>query len=726
MSVKAWEKYQPNASSPSPQYPYGSLRQETALGMGDGTPLDVEWGNDFEAFKQTAFSRSGLVPSGNTDTVTNSEMFNAMQDSTTRALWKRSAAESGYNLVDGSFEEGGALVNANDVLWSKKLNKIFSGPAGAVTSGTNPVSSGFVDRSGALLSSKLRTNLAYFMALPNVASEANTAALEAAFNSGVPLYGTGKYIATRPIKISNTFDFNSMSGNMGCTFSVSGDFEFFHPDETKQYNFQWSKLTGVKFETEIDLSGYAIKSTTWMALWVFSDVVFSERLKTAIDCPIILTKFNDCRFTENGSYPLLVHDGRVTGTWPTGRMNNANKFSGCSFRSRFDRLSTATHSISIIFSEDFVFDDCEMGMRGGTAGVFNADAVNNLQFMGGTWLEGCKAPHFVDCNNAAGHYRPRLILFSGCHLEPQTGMLAWVGVTARDNTADDTGVAFEYCDERGSRYLTRNKSTGIYNDRRDLISAAGNWLSAGQTVENGKVSVNRRFDYYFGRAIVGGPLVVGGDSSDPLLQIVSNAASWTFTGNSTGKNITLRGDGITNWNYQWDDTAYYPGSDNLVACGKPALRWSVVRAGTGTISTSDARMKTSVRRPSDAEVNVGLEIANEIGFYKWLVEIEKKGDSARMHSGVTVQRVIEIFEKHGLNPFEYGAVCYDKWEEYTETVPETLDENGNVLAEEHTMHHPAGDIYSLRNDEIHYLMIGAIREQQRRMEERISRLEQLA
>lgn len=150
MSVKAWEKYQPNASSPSPQYPYGSLRQETALGVGDGTPLDVEWGNDFEAFKQTAFSRSGLVPSGNTDTVTNSEMFNAMQDSTTRSLWKRSAAESGYNLVAGSFEEGGTLVNANDVLWSKKLNKIFTGPAGVVAAGTNPTSGGFVDKSSAI------------------------------------------------------------------------------------------------------------------------------------------------------------------------------------------------------------------------------------------------------------------------------------------------------------------------------------------------------------------------------------------------------------------------------------------------------------------------------------------------------------------------------------------------------------------------------------------------
>lgn len=64
---------------------------------------------------------------------------------------KIQAAESGYNLVNGSFEEGGTLVNANDVLWSKKLNKIFSGPAGTVAAGTNPLSSGFVDRSGELL-----------------------------------------------------------------------------------------------------------------------------------------------------------------------------------------------------------------------------------------------------------------------------------------------------------------------------------------------------------------------------------------------------------------------------------------------------------------------------------------------------------------------------------------------------------------------------------------------
>lgn len=203
MSVKAWEKYQPNASSPSPQYPYGSLRQETALGMGDGTPLDVEWGNDFEAFKQTAFSRSGLVPSGNTDTVTNSEMFNAMQDSTTRALWKRSAAESGYNLVAGSFEEGGTLVNSNDVLWSKKLNKIFSGPAGTVAAGTDPTSGGFVDRSGELLRETLTENSIFISAYKTpyaTIHDALDAAMALSASTGVTVISDVGFSITRPIE----------------------------------------------------------------------------------------------------------------------------------------------------------------------------------------------------------------------------------------------------------------------------------------------------------------------------------------------------------------------------------------------------------------------------------------------------------------------------------------------------------------------------------------------
>lgn len=64
-----------------------------------------------------------------------------------REVLRRSYAEAGYNLVVGSFEAGGTLVNANDVLLQERTGKVFTGPAGIVVAGTNPASGGFVDRS---------------------------------------------------------------------------------------------------------------------------------------------------------------------------------------------------------------------------------------------------------------------------------------------------------------------------------------------------------------------------------------------------------------------------------------------------------------------------------------------------------------------------------------------------------------------------------------------------
>lgn len=68
-----------------------------------------------------------------------------------RESLRRSYAEAGYNLVDGSFEVGGTLVNVNDVLLQEHTGKAFSGPAGMVAAGTNPTSVGFVDVSVVLL-----------------------------------------------------------------------------------------------------------------------------------------------------------------------------------------------------------------------------------------------------------------------------------------------------------------------------------------------------------------------------------------------------------------------------------------------------------------------------------------------------------------------------------------------------------------------------------------------
>ncbi|ULG01847.1 hypothetical protein phiA047_0116 [Aeromonas phage phiA047] len=71
---------------------------------------------------------------------------------------RRSYAEAGFNLVDGSFEAGGTLVNANDVLLQERTGKAFSGPAGTVAAGTNPASGGFVDKSGVATSASAISN----------------------------------------------------------------------------------------------------------------------------------------------------------------------------------------------------------------------------------------------------------------------------------------------------------------------------------------------------------------------------------------------------------------------------------------------------------------------------------------------------------------------------------------------------------------------------------------
>lgn len=68
-----------------------------------------------------------------------------------REALKRTYREAGYNLVPGSFEQGGTLVNNDDVLLHEKTGKCYSGPVGVVPKGTNPLVGGFVDRSIASL-----------------------------------------------------------------------------------------------------------------------------------------------------------------------------------------------------------------------------------------------------------------------------------------------------------------------------------------------------------------------------------------------------------------------------------------------------------------------------------------------------------------------------------------------------------------------------------------------
>lgn len=105
-----------------------------------------------------------------------------------------------------------------------------------------------------------------------------------------------------------------------------------------------------------------------------------------------------------------------------------------------------------------------------------------------------------------------------------------------------------------------------------------------------------------------------------------------------------------------------PGTDNVVTCGNPSLRYSTVYAGTGAINTSDATEKDWLGEPDPRVFDAILSIP--LGVYQFKDSVAKKGkDSARLHFGATAQGLRDAFEKHGLDASRYGLFCADEIED---------------------------------------------------------------
>lgn len=117
---------------------------------------------------------------------------------------------------------------------------------------------------------------------------------------------------------------------------------------------------------------------------------------------------------------------------------------------------------------------------------------------------------------------------------------------------------------------------------------------------------------------------------------------------------------------------------------------------------------------TELEIAAAIDLGNEIGVYQWLSMIAEKGESgARLHIGMTVQGAVAILEAHGLDPFAYGFICFDEWDEQQEireewgALPQVVDDFGNLLQEAMEAgfevvqeYRPAGNRYSFRMDEL--------------------------
>lgn len=152
--------------------------------------------------------------------------------------------------------------------------------------------------------------------------------------------------------------------------------------------------------------------------------------------------------------------------------------------------------------------------------------------------------------------------------------------------------------------------------------------------------------------------------------------------------------------------------DDTKSLGSASIRWSQLYAASGTISTSDARLKTEVSPMSVQEIAAARALAKEIGTYRFLASLKEKGEGARIHVGVTTQRVIEIMADHRLDPMAYGFVCLDEWgaldikHAAEQHASDLSGDAAEASAKDSWVEHcPAGSVYSLRPDQLALFII---------------------
>ncbi|KQO07861.1 hypothetical protein ASF09_07830 [Sphingomonas sp. Leaf242] len=165
--------------------------------------------------------------------------------------------------------------------------------------------------------------------------------------------------------------------------------------------------------------------------------------------------------------------------------------------------------------------------------------------------------------------------------------------------------------------------------------------------------------------------------------------------------------------------------DNVYSLGTPALRASVLYAGTGIINTSDEREKTWRGAMTRAERLAARAIVAELGFYQWNDAIAGKGGAdARYHYGARAQRVWAIMAEHGLvDPLDadgrpgsapYAFLCYDQWDDVMEDVmtercgPPERGKGMDYVKTGERVALPAGNRFGLREGQMTLFLLGAL------------------
>mgnify|MGYP001550240130 CR=1 FL=1 len=158
-----------------------------------------------------------------------------------------------------------------------------------------------------------------------------------------------------------------------------------------------------------------------------------------------------------------------------------------------------------------------------------------------------------------------------------------------------------------------------------------------------------------------------------------------------------------------------PTSDNARTLGSSSFRWSTVYAGSGTINTSDARLKRDIGEVGDGLLDAWSEVS--WSRYRFIDAWEAKGEGARWHIGLIAQQVRDAIDARlGEGAaVTLGLVCHDRWD----ALDEERDEDGHVTRPGRA----EGDRWGLRYEECLAVEAAWQRRRMARIEARLDALE---
>ncbi len=187
-----------------------------------------------------------------------------------------------------------------------------------------------------------------------------------------------------------------------------------------------------------------------------------------------------------------------------------------------------------------------------------------------------------------------------------------------------------------------------------------------------------------------GTILFNGDATTKHAQGVALVAKGTVVGENIDSyfDIIVNNDEGVGINYRFDKGAFYSIFSGSQSLGTASKLWSNIYSSNGTINTSDEKYKTDITALSDKERLVAKSIKPLIKKFKMKDAVAEKGKDARWHIGVVAQEVISAFNDQGLNPFDYGIVCFDEWEA--------------------TDDYEAGSRYAIRYDELAMFILSSI------------------